>query len=158
MDIYEKKYKEALNKARQLCAYPTTKPFINDLQDIFPELKENEDEQHRKWILEYLYDGLRKSDEQFKDHFRAAIAWLEKQGKSDKIVEKAKTEKQRVLITESDGSANIDWDTRSLKDAITLLKHGLNYLQEIEVKKQIMPNSRFGGCSECIPTRFDKAR
>ena len=38
---YEKKYKEALEKARQLCAYPTTKPFISDLQDLFPELKES---------------------------------------------------------------------------------------------------------------------
>ena len=45
-----------------------------------PELKESEDEQHRKWILEYLYDGLRKSEEQFKDQFKSAIAWLEKQG------------------------------------------------------------------------------
>ena len=48
--------------------------------DIFPELAESEGEQHRKWILEYLYDGLRKSDEQFKDHFKMAIDWLEKQG------------------------------------------------------------------------------
>ena len=50
------------------------------LESLFPELKESEDEQHRKWILEYLYDGLRKSDEQFKGQFKAAIAWLEKQG------------------------------------------------------------------------------
>lgn len=49
------------------------------LETIFPELKESEDEQHRKWILEYLYDGFRKSDEQFKDQFKCAIAWLEKQ-------------------------------------------------------------------------------
>ena len=38
-----------------------------------------EDEKHRKWILEYLYDGLQKSDEQFKGQFKCAIAWLEKQ-------------------------------------------------------------------------------
>lgn len=41
--------------------------------------EQGEDEQHRKWILEYLYDGLRKSDEQFKDQFQCAISWLEKQ-------------------------------------------------------------------------------
>ncbi len=45
-----------------------------------PELKESEDEESKKWILEYLYDGLRKSDEQFKDQFKSAIEWLEKQG------------------------------------------------------------------------------
>lgn len=49
---------------------------------VIIELKESEDEQHRKWILEYLYDGLRKSDEQFKDQFKSAIAWLKKQGQT----------------------------------------------------------------------------
>ena len=49
------------------------------IQALVPELKESEDEVHRKWILEYLYDGLRKADEQFKDHFKSAIDWLEKQ-------------------------------------------------------------------------------
>ena len=49
------------------------------LEVLIPELAESEDERHRKWILEYLYDGLRKTDEQFKDHFKAAIAYLEKQ-------------------------------------------------------------------------------
>lgn len=52
------------------------------LKILIPELQESEDEQHRKWILEYLYDGMRKSDEQFKDQFECAIAWLEKQGES----------------------------------------------------------------------------
>ena len=51
---YEKKYKETLEKARQLCAYPTTKPFISDLQDLFPELKESEDEKIRKALLEHI--------------------------------------------------------------------------------------------------------
>lgn len=46
-----KAYDEALEKARQLCVYPTTKPFINDLQDLFPELKESEDEKARKRII-----------------------------------------------------------------------------------------------------------
>jgi hypothetical protein len=50
------------------------------LETIFPELKESEGEQSKNWVLEYLHDGLRKSDEQFKDQFKCAIAWLEKQG------------------------------------------------------------------------------
>ena len=44
----------------------------------------SEDEIHRKWILEYLYDGLRKADEQFKDHFKSAIDWFEKQKPAEK--------------------------------------------------------------------------
>ena len=46
-----KNYDKALEKARQLCAYPTTKPFISDLQDIFPELKEPENDRIRKAII-----------------------------------------------------------------------------------------------------------
>lgn len=76
---YKKKYKEALCWMRKI--YPTmTDCDKKDAERHFPELKESEDEQHRKWILEYLYDGLRKSDEQFKGQFKCAIAWFEKQG------------------------------------------------------------------------------
>ncbi len=81
---YEKKYKEALERAR---VYHTG-GSISDAhitEVIFPELKESEDERHRKWILEYLYYGLRKADEQFKPQFEVAIAWLEKQGKQQGI-------------------------------------------------------------------------
>ena len=81
-----KRYDEAIeiiNDYYQKTRYSSLSCASNDievLEKAFPELKESEDEQHCKWILEYLYDGLRKSDEQFKDHFKAAIAWLEKQG------------------------------------------------------------------------------
>jgi hypothetical protein len=57
------------------------------LKTLIPEFQESEDEIHRKWILEYLYDGLRKADEQFKDHFKAAIDWLEKQKAQKPILE-----------------------------------------------------------------------
>ncbi len=62
----------------------------NCFYGAFPELKESEDEQSKKWILEYLYDGLRKSDEQFKDQFKGAIAWLKKQKSVSEIVERYK--------------------------------------------------------------------
>ena len=82
---YEQKYKEALEKARQLCAYPTTKPFISDLQDIFPELKESEDRKMIKWLIEainfVLEDG-RVFHNKVIDEAKDAIAWLEKQGKT----------------------------------------------------------------------------
>ena len=69
-----KRYEEALEKARQLCTYPTTKPFISDLQDLFPELAESEDEMTRKEIIQYIKIGTYHKD---------WIAWLEKQGKQD---------------------------------------------------------------------------
>ena len=157
-----KHYDEAIERAKKWYNAPNVDkiPTFGNrvIDEIFPELKESEDKRTRESLLEYLHT--------LPNHYTHSgvcvlewIAWLEKQGKPiDKIVKRAMTEKQRVLLTETNGDANIDWDTRSLKDAITLLKHGLNYLQEIEVKKQIMPSSRFGGCSEYISTRFDKEK
>ena len=81
---YEKKYKEALDKARELCAYPTTKPFIKDLQDLFPELAESEDERIRKEFCKDIWTFIPNE----KAH--KYIAWLEKQG-DQKSVDKEYT-------------------------------------------------------------------
>ena len=104
------RYDETLAKAKRYYnEYKTHDNILyiedmEDMEDMFPELKESEDELHRKWILEYLYDGLRKSDEEFKDHFKAAIAWLEKQGEQ-KYVEKVepKFKSGDWIIDEQDG-------------------------------------------------------
>lgn len=80
---YEQKYKDALERAKKWYYAPNADKmptYANRIiKEIFPELKESEDEQSKKWILEYLHDGLRKTDEQFKGQFKTAIAWLEKQ-------------------------------------------------------------------------------
>ena len=85
---YEQRYKEALEMARQLCTYPTTQPFISDLQDLFPELKESEDEQIRKWLIgyfqQYKSDGVVKFANGLE--IDSIIAWLEKQdNNADKV-------------------------------------------------------------------------
>ena len=80
---YEKKYKKALDIARK--CHDTTM-WLDErvmLKEMFPELAMSDDKKSKNWILEYLYDGLRKSDEQFKGQFKAAITWLEKQGDTD---------------------------------------------------------------------------
>lgn len=77
-----KAYDKALEKARQLCAYPTTKPFISDLQDLFPELAEPEDEKTRKEIMEYI--TLYK-DSLGDDEYRTWLAWLKNQGEPIEI-------------------------------------------------------------------------
>ena len=103
------------------------------LDTIIPELKESEDERIRKSIIEYFEScNIKHLD---------WIAWLEKQGKkiSDKIVEKARTEKQRVLLTETNGSANIDWDCRSLDDVKILLEYGLDYIKKLEKQGEQKP-------------------
>jgi hypothetical protein len=87
---YEKKYKEALEKARQLCDYPTTKPFISDLQDIFPELKESEksgDEKIIMWLIRLISTaGYRVLDSDSMPCSRIElINWLKKQGEQKSI-------------------------------------------------------------------------
>lgn len=78
---YEQKYKEALEKARQLCLYPTTRPFINDLQNLFPELRESEDEKVRKGLVKAV-SGTFEGNKLFGTDVtrEEALAWLEKQG------------------------------------------------------------------------------
>jgi len=74
---YEKKYKEALERARQF----SEKPYLEDSKGIvdyiFPELKESKGEKIRKKIIAtiHLYYG-----EPLEDEAKEMIAWLEKQG------------------------------------------------------------------------------
>jgi CRISPR/Cas system Type II protein with McrA/HNH and RuvC-like nuclease domain len=79
-----KAYDEALEKARQLCAYPTSKPFISDLQDLFPELAESEDERIRKALIKYL-DALDDDEIRYGVSFKDMRTWLEKQSKASKV-------------------------------------------------------------------------
>ena len=53
---YEKKYKEALERARKIYEQGT---ITESLCYVFPELKESEDERIRKEIIEYFihYSG-----------------------------------------------------------------------------------------------------
>jgi hypothetical protein len=163
---YEKEYKDALKRAKEFMSVRGVSPYEDALEcakelseTIFPQLAESEDEKVRKALIEMVHDTT--GDSLWIDynvHKEDALAWLEKQGEqnNDKIVEKAKTEKQRVLLTETDGSANIDWDCRSLDDVKTLLKCGLEFIRTIEINKQILADNRFGGCSIRVPTRYDK--
>ena len=85
IDEKAKAYDEMVQRVKEL--HETGNALTKKQMEIIcPELAESEDERVRKWILEYLYDGLRKSDEQFKDQFKSAIAYLEKQEELDKMI------------------------------------------------------------------------
>jgi len=78
-----KAYDKALEKARLLCAYPTTKPFISDLQDLFPELTESEDERIRKALRERIINYDPNNEILIKEEGisqKQFLAWIEKQG------------------------------------------------------------------------------
>lgn len=72
---YEEKYKEALEKAREIYKEDFKAMW---LKNLFPELKENEDEKIRKQILSFLKEF--ECDHYRNLDFSSWIAWLEKQG------------------------------------------------------------------------------
>jgi len=75
MDDYEKKYKEALRQIKE-CT-PDENGFVTIYpNEIFPELKESEDERIRKEIITYLSTV----DDKELIPYESWIAWLEKQG------------------------------------------------------------------------------
>ena len=80
MANYEEKYKNALSQAKQAIDNIPDKSFAEWLQNIFPELKESEDEKIRKVLIKYLKERLHSG---FNEEVRICndgIAWLEKQG------------------------------------------------------------------------------
>lgn len=83
---YEKKYNEALEHAQaEILANPGLR---KTWEEIFPELRESEDERIRKWIASYIHHGVFTEDE----HPMAlkAVEWLEKQKESLHIPETCK--------------------------------------------------------------------
>ena len=82
MEDYEKKYKDALANARQ--EYTTTENVERKqwLEELFPELKESEDERIRKALVDALNKNLGNGIEKYGTTLNAALAWLEKQGES----------------------------------------------------------------------------
>jgi hypothetical protein len=96
MELYEKKYKEALERMKSWARGEHPECFTEAqkaAEFIFPELKESEDEKIRKELLAYCKNRAEKyhNDPKYKN-ISAWIAWLEKQGeqKPDKIEPKFK--------------------------------------------------------------------
>ncbi len=84
MENYEKKYKEALERARlkrdEYKRLDGDKSFVpQDIESIFPELKESEDERIRRKFIKALKEcGFTHFNEEFT--VQEALTWLEKQG------------------------------------------------------------------------------
>jgi len=82
---YEKKYKEALERARKLNSGEGVEanPGWTVCEVIFPELREGEDERIRKWIIDdirYNMNNEPLNNSEYKKKAEKAIAWLKKQG------------------------------------------------------------------------------
>lgn len=66
-----KRYDEALEKAKTLKEISTNTEVVGYMDELFPELKESEDERTRKEILDYIDKAT---------GCKRWVAWLEKQG------------------------------------------------------------------------------
>lgn len=94
---YEKKYKDALERAKNINNEHRAQPF-DVMTKVFPELKESDDDRIRKEIIYHIQNCDDTIDE-VKE--KRMIAWLEKQGKS--TLESIKEEK--VAWSEEDETA-----------------------------------------------------
>lgn len=92
MENYEKKHKEEVVRATQLweCGDITRE----NLEYIFPELKESEDDKIRKAIIHYLNDSIGEGFPVIpkKDKIIRWIEWLEEQKEEEKKEEKKEDE------------------------------------------------------------------
>ena len=114
MAYYEKKYNEALNRARTFYkrwdgvdAYNSSLA-ISELKQIFPELIESEDEKIRKWLISQLENksDLINNSRELELMILKSIAWLEKQGekKSMKVYRVENEAEQKGLWRKFDGT------------------------------------------------------
>lgn len=112
---YEKAYKEALERAREITKVSRGIVFKNIesvCETIFPELRESEDEKIRKELIRYLP----YCDDISKDTKEKWIAWLEKQkptewGKEDEemrkgIITTLKANINRLYLHDAQGKAD----------------------------------------------------
>ena len=142
MDTYEKKYREALERARiwQKHLYDTNdRDYADELNYIFPELKDSEDWKIRETLIRFHkstidIDGIKGDD---------IIAWLEKQGEKKSLTIDIKSMvdsyKQRLI---KNGGVN---NSPLVNMCVEAFQHGVeNTLDELHLK-QILANS----CKTC---------
>lgn len=107
---YERKYKEALENAKQ--EYITTKNVERKqwLEELFPELKESEDE--LTWLTQFIQEevynlsiDIRDNEDRIKlKNLQKSLAWLEKQSESIKI-----RQGRNYLCTKTHKYAGVEW-------------------------------------------------
>ena len=96
---YEKAYKEALERARKLQENSNGMILKKWLWNIFPELKESEDEKIRKEILEYFQQF--ENEELHGVNISDWIAWLEKQSEQKPAEWSEEDEQNRQIINKA---------------------------------------------------------
>lgn len=127
MDNYEKKYNEALERAKKLATdLPNGRNdrlyHVDDLEYIFPELVESEDEKIRKYIKNFV--EVNREVNLPPDDADRMIAWLEKQGDIDEddLDFAKRLSKMRKVQREKSLDELIEMRWSVLKDAYKITK------------------------------------
>lgn len=134
-----KRYDEALEMAKKLIENEETNVpvfYVNNIKDIFPELKESEDERIKKVIKQVLSESTTEKDECYLDNGvtqQEVFAWLEAQGEQPKKHDVCDNCDQQgccvspcpMKLVEKQGEQKPAWseeDEKRLSNAITQLK------------------------------------
>ena len=136
MENYEKKYKLALNRIKVLIANVESGSkdciSIDDIQEVYPELKESEDEQFRKHILKCCEETIIADDSGLELSMvttKRLKAWLEKQGEQPKKHDVCDNCDQQgscvspcsMKLVEKQGEQNLANSAKTCKDENTIL-------------------------------------
>ena len=117
---YEKKYKDALERARE---FQKSKDGLCVLtaESIFPELNESEDEKIRKELIFYLGDMPEDTELRNGVTNRDVLSWLEKQGEHDETSIAIKNpEAYRIGFADGEAHAKEEMNTLSDEDKMML--------------------------------------
>lgn len=106
---YEKKYKEALERARDVYTYYCDdREQLRKIESIFPELKESEWKRIKREIIEYIKTGTYHND---------WVAWLEKQ---EQVKDSANFQHENKMCKEN-GDSLTNEDEKRVKNIISVL-------------------------------------
>lgn len=136
MDTYEKKYKEAMKACKELSDAFDNETLTEELEKIFPELRESEDKRIKNILYCIIRDneGVRNMLETNSLTVDKALNWLEKQGEQ-KPAEVRTTGYRHVEDTEQN-SAWSEEDEKILDGVITNYESG--YLPSVEKRDEII--------------------
>ena len=149
---YEKKYKEALSRAKELMSrcvlnsdYKAIIYRAEDIESIFPELKESEDE--LTWLTKYIEEeayslsiDIRNNEDRIKlKKLQKAIAWLNKQDeKSVNIDIESMLNSYKQRLKSQGGVEN----NPLVNMCLTAFRHGVETALET-IKKEEVDNGKF---------------
>ena len=117
MDTYEKKYKEALERAKGIHSFSSDIAEIKRMEQIFPELREREDERIRKAQLDYWRSVGGK--EWHGVPVQEVIAWLEKQGEKKNV--DVESLSKAILASHGDPFKKSKWSEEDKRMVGTLI-------------------------------------